>query len=218
LLFGNLDAVTVVLRIPALLMAFTFHEFGHAWVATLLGDDTPRAQGRLTLSPLSHIDPLGALLILVTGFGWARPVQVNPSRLRFRPWGDIAVSLAGVAMNFLLGLIFYGLLLLAWKGLFGPNPVIARLFWEIVSLNLLLIGFNLIPVPPLDGFRVIRYLFPRSMDQVVYTLYRMGPVLLMLVLMTQWTAPVMHWIADHLLIVIHALVFPPVNYLYNLLR
>jgi Zn-dependent protease len=170
-----------ILLIPAILIAFSFHEFGHAWVATKFGDDTPRLQGRVTLDPRSHIDWLGFLLILVGGFGWARPVIVNTSKLRPRILGDILVSLAGVAMNFLLAILF-GIIALICYHL--EAPLVANAMEYILLLNLWLIAFNVLPIPPLDGFHVIKYLLPGSLQQYVPTLYRYGPYLLLLLIMT----------------------------------
>lgn len=184
----DLDLQTIVMLVPAVLMGLTFHEFGHAWVATLFGDETPRKDGRVTLNPLWHLDPIGTLLIFVVGFGWAKPVMVDVTRLRPRVWGDIAVSLAGVAMNFLLAILFYAVFVLAESGLLGiENPVLNRTLWMVVYINVVLIAFNLIPLPPLDGFRVARYLFPPSMDHVVQTLYRFGPIALILLLVVGGT-------------------------------
>lgn len=174
----------IIMSIPGVLMGFTFHEFGHAYAATLLGDDTPRLQGRVTLSPLAHLDPIGTILLLIGGFGWAKPVQVNPNRLRPRPWADIAVSLAGVFMNFLLALIFYAAALISVKVAVGGgyyNPVLTDTLQQTAWINVILIGFNLLPIPPLDGFRVVSYLLPASMGGLVSTLERYGPMLLILV-------------------------------------
>jgi Zn-dependent protease len=176
----------VVMSVPGVLMGLTFHEFGHAITATWFGDDTPRAQGRVTLNPMAHLDPLGTLLLFIGGFGWAKPVQVNVSRLKPRVLGDILVSLAGVTMNFLLAVLFALLAGMSHYGLlFGyRNPILTQILDRSATLNLILIGFNLIPLPPLDGFHVFKYIFPRSMDHIVATLYRMGPFILMLLFFT----------------------------------
>jgi len=210
------DFQHLIMMIPAVLMAFTFHEFGHAWVATLLGDDTPRLQGRLTLSPLAHLDPMGTLLIFLAGFGWAKPVQVNTSKLRPRVWGDIAVSLAGVGMNLILALVFYFLTVLGYKGLlFGYyNDVLNETLFEVVWINVVLIGFNLIPLPPLDGFHVARYLFPRSAGGVVDTIQRMGPFILMLLFITPYAGAFLRPILDGILSGVHAVVYPVVRLLF----
>ncbi|HWI61649.1 MAG TPA: site-2 protease family protein [Symbiobacteriaceae bacterium] len=175
------DLQTIVMMLPGVLMGFTFHEFGHAYVATLFGDDTPRLQGRVTLSPLAHLDPIGTLLLLFGGPGWAKPVQVNTNRLRPRIWGDIAVSLAGVTMNFLLALVFYLAAVIFAKNPIGGIDLQKTLVLTLVTsanINVFLIAFNILPLPPLDGFHVARYLFPPGMENVVATLYRLGPIIL----------------------------------------
>lgn len=175
----------IVMLIPGVVMGFAFHEFGHALVATWLGDDTPRLQGRLTLNPLAHLDPIGTVLLLLGGFGWAKPVQVNPARLRPRILGDIAVSLAGVAMNFLLALVFILLFGLAETGRLGwQHPVLSQTLYAVVMINVFLVGFNLLPIPPLDGFRLVVYAFPPGSHELIRTLYRFGPVILVVLFMT----------------------------------
>lgn len=181
------DLQTIVMTLPGVLMGFTFHEFGHAYAATLCGDDTPRLQGRVTLSPLAHLDPIGTILLLIGGFGWAKPVQVNTHRLRPHIWGDIAVSLAGVFMNFLLALAFFAAALIFYRiGMNGgyQNEVLVNTLVRSAEINVWLIAFNVLPLPPLDGFHVAKYLFPRDMDHVVATLYRIGPMILIMLFFT----------------------------------
>ncbi|MFZ5817441.1 MAG: site-2 protease family protein [Bacillota bacterium] len=177
------DLQTLVMAIPGLIMGLVFHEFAHAITATWFGDDTPRLQGRVTLSPLAHLDPIGTLLLLIVGFGWARPVLVNTSKLRPRVMGDIAVSLAGVAMNFLLATLFFFLTGLAGAGRLGySHPVLTETLFLAGWINVLLVALNLLPVPPLDGFHVFKYLIPNP--SLVATLYRFGPFLLILLFIT----------------------------------
>lgn len=189
----------IVMSIPGVLMGLTFHEFGHAWVATKCGDDTPRLMGRVTLNPLAHLDPIGTLLLFLGGFGWAKPVQVNVNRLRPRVWGDVAVSLAGVAMNFLLALVFYVLLVLIDDyHLLGSytNPVLMQTLAITVWMQVILVSFNIIPLPPLDGFHVARYLLPRSMDGMVDTMFRFGPMVLILFVMSGYSDRVLRPIVN----------------------
>ncbi len=176
----------IVLMIPGVVIGFTFHEFAHAIVATWFGDDTPRLMGRTTLNPAVHLDPLGTVLLLLGGFGWAKPVQVNVNRLRPRVLADICVSLAGVTINFLLAVFF--LLIGIWL---ARNPMLGAyqnttidMLETTINVNVWMVGFNLLPIPPLDGFRVVRYLLPSHMENVVNNLYRMGPFVLMLVFFT----------------------------------
>jgi len=140
-----------------ILVAFPVHEFAHAATAVALGDDTPRWQGRYTLNPKVHIDPIGALLVLLVGFGWAKPVQWNPSNIRMDPKvGSILVALAGPLSNLLLAFLTAMVI--------GLDPFAAPMFTSFLlnflSINVLLFVFNLIPVPPLDGSHILFALLP----------------------------------------------------------
>lgn len=179
------DLQTIVMSVPGVVIGFAFHEYAHALAATWFGDNTAREQGRLTLNPLSHLDPLGTILLLIGGFGWAKPVPVDVRRLRPRILGDIVVSLAGVIMNFLLAVLFLVLTIMAEKGMFGyRHEALTNTLFLVVWMNVFLVGFNLIPIPPLDGFRVIRYLLPAGSNELVIRLYQLGPFLLMLLFVT----------------------------------
>lgn len=207
----------IVMSIPGIVMGFTFHEFAHAWTATRFGDDTPRLMGRVSLNPRVHLDWLGTLLLLIGGFGWAKPVQVNVNRLRPRVWADIAVSLAGVTMNFFLAVIFYiltGASVMGWGGLYY-NEILTLTLQQIFWINLILAGFNLLPIPPLDGFRVAQYVIPRGMEGLVATLYRFGPMLLILLFASNLGVKLVTPIYGALFSVIEAIGMPVVNTLFH---
>jgi Zn-dependent protease len=148
-----------------LLVLLTFHEFGHAWMALKCGDDTARLQGRVSLNPLAHIDPIGTvilplLMVLLPGagrflVGWAKPVPVNPYNLRRPRVDDILVTLAGPWMNLLLAIVLTGL---ARVGVMVQSFAMADLCLGLAHLSLLLCFFNLLPIPPLDGSQVVRSL------------------------------------------------------------
>lgn len=156
LLFSSPLAFFVIFG--GLALSITIHEFAHCWVTDRLGDPTPRAQGRLTLSPLAHLDPLGTLMILFTRFGWGRPAPIDPYNLK-NPVRDIAlIAAAGPLSNLLLaallsGLLHLGLLPFAWLQLAA---------FQIMAINIMLAVFNLVPVYPLDGSRIIMALLPRE--------------------------------------------------------
>lgn len=162
MLLRGFDPVVFLLAIPGLLMALAFHEWAHAFAADRFGDDTPRRQGRLTLDPRAHLDFFGTLMLVVVGFGWAKPVMVNPSRFRNRFWGDLVVSSAGVIMNVLLAILF--VLLFMWAqagGLFRiRSDELQQALFYAASINMWLAAFNFLPVPPLDGYRVVARLIP----------------------------------------------------------
>lgn len=175
----------LVLSLPAVLIAITFHEFAHAFVADKLGDDTPRRQGRLTLNPLAHLDPVGSLMLVFAGFGWGKPVEINPrnfNRDRSMSSSEALVSVAGPAMNFILAILFtiilgitlivtnsymqissFGTLSIAMSAKYATNTamtVIIQLLLSCISINLGLGIFNLIPLPPLDGSKILRNILP----------------------------------------------------------
>ena len=146
--------------IPALLLALTLHEYGHAWTAVHFGDPTPKQAGRLTLDPLKHLDPLGTICLFIAQIGWAKPVPVNPANFN-HPRADLWVSLAGIIAN-LIQAVCYALV---WHVLRNYFPALiglglARFLWLGVMLNLSLAIFNLLPVFPLDGSHVVANLLP----------------------------------------------------------
>ena len=154
-----LDISTMIYRIPALLFAITIHEYAHAQCADSMGDRTARFMGRLTFNPMAHLDPIGALLLVVAGFGWAKPVPINPSNFRNRKEGILKVSFAGPAAN--LFLCFLAAFLTAFMNRFGllSDGVYRFLLW-MQLYNVWFAFFNLIPVPPLDGSKILSELLP----------------------------------------------------------
>ena len=161
--------LNVVLTVPGLLIAITFHEFAHAFAADKLGDDTPRLQGRLNLNPLSHLDPIGSLMMLFAGFGWGKPVEVNPRNYDRRfsmDKADAIVSIAGPLMNFFLAIILTIIYCVIYKVanvnfINSQVGMIIMLMINIaISLNIGLGVFNLIPLPPLDGSKIIKAFLP----------------------------------------------------------
>ena len=160
----------LIISIPAVLIAITFHEFAHAFAADKLGDDTPRRQGRLSLNPLHHLDPVGSLLLLFAGFGWGKPVEVNPrnfNRNISMEKANAIVSVAGPLMNFFLAIVFTFIYCAIFK--FAPKVLIGTtggaiqlLLTSIISINVGLGVFNLIPLPPLDGSKVIMPFLPSN--------------------------------------------------------
>jgi Zn-dependent protease len=177
----------------ALILSISVHEFGHAWAATRLGDPLPRSQGRLTLSPLRHIDPIGTLLFPIVAFwshvplfGWGRPVQTDPhnyTRRLSRNTGHMLVALAGPAMNLLLAVVVSLLLVIAVRVAGLSRQLAIDLFRRAVVLNLTLMFINLLPIPPLDGGAVLAWVLPRSMQHVVDFLSRWGFLILLGLLM-----------------------------------
>jgi Zn-dependent protease len=168
----------------AVIIGITFHEFSHAAVASLQGDQTARSQGRLTLNPISHLDPLGSIALIVAGFGWGRPVPVTPSRLRNRRFGHVLVGLAGPAANFVLAIVSVVALRIAYRPAdltFDVNFTL-RLLDTLVAVNVILGVFNLLPIPPLDGSTLLSILLPPSRQNIVRFLEQYGVFLLLALL------------------------------------
>src|SRR6266849_5782430 len=173
----------LVFQIPALLIAVTVHELAHALVADRLGDPTARLLGRITLNPLPHIDPLGAIAFVIAGFGWAKPVPVNAANLR-HPRRDMAlVAAAGPVSNFVTAFVGLVLFVLARQSGVVGAPVAQVLLW-IFQFNLALGIFNLIPLPPLDGGHFLPYFLPRQAGAVLHSLEQFGPMILLVLVVS----------------------------------
>lgn len=155
-----------LLILVALIVSLSFHEFGHAYVAKRFGDDTAERAGRLTINPLVHIDPMGLLMVVFVGFGYAKPVPTNPRNFTSR-WADLLVSAAGPGMNLLVAIVTVNVYLmglrLGWEGLLEPGP--RFFFLYLAQINLLLMVFNLIPLGALDGHYILPYFLPRQMAE-----------------------------------------------------
>ena len=177
--FANvIGSVTDILyRIPAVILAFTIHEFMHAYVAVKAGDNTPINQGRYTLNPLKHIDPIGFIMVLLVGIGWAKPVQININNFENKRKSYMLVSLAGVLGNLMLAFVIYALLVFS-PAVFASNTIVHNILSYTVRLNLMLIWLNILPVPPLDGFNVLTTLVRFKNMNVIYTLKRYGFLIL----------------------------------------
>ncbi len=163
----------------AILVALSTHEFSHALVGTLLGDTTAKRMGRLTLNPMSHVDAFGLIALVTIGFGWGKPVPFNPYNLRNQKWGPTMVALAGPAMNLLIALAL-GILLRFIGPMLGPTNLLGQFLYLSVFLNLALLLFNLIPVPPLDGSKLLlAFLSGKRHERVRIFLQTRGPLLLL---------------------------------------
>ena len=189
----NLSPQSLISAVITLLVSLTVHEFSHAWMATRFGDDTPRLYGRLTLNPLMHLDPLGSLMLILAGFGWAKPVPVNLYALRRSSRAaPMLVSISGPLSNFLLAAI--AALLLRFNlvpnqtsyASFLPTPYNFLVFFLFTNLGLMV--FNLLPIPPLDGNEIIHYLLPPAWSQswenirpygiyILFALLFLGPLI-----------------------------------------
>ncbi len=172
----NFSLDELLLVVPAFVIAIAVHEASHAFAATLLGDPSPKSAGRLSLNPLRHLDPLGTITLFLMGFGWGKPVFVNPGYFRISPrLGMALVGAAGPVSNLLLALLFA----LPLRMHMATNRELLMLTATIASINLLLAVFNLIPLPPLDGFSVLVGVLPRPMAAAIAPLAQYGPAALL---------------------------------------
>ena len=178
---------SLVLLIPVLLFAVVFHEFSHAWIANKLGDPTARYAGRLTLNPIAHLDPIGGLMILFVGFGWAKPVPVDPRYLKNPREDMMKIAFAGPASNLLLAFIAGTIYR---SGYFHGNMVIMMILFIFIQINIRLAVFNMIPVFPLDGSQIFSGLLIRTNPDLVRNLQIYGPQILLGAILIGYFTPI----------------------------
>ena len=200
--------ISMLTTLPVILLSLSFHEFGHAWTANRCGDPTARMMGRLTLNPLRHLDPMGFVMMLLVGFGYAKPVPVNPNNFKHKRRDDFMVSIAGVTCNLilavvgtLLSMVFFYCTYVAKIPLFHASwmGVVYNMVESLIIINLSLMVFNLLPVPPLDGYHVWNdILFGRRLfaPQVAS---QIGMGILLVLMMTGMLDKFMSFTIGHLL-------------------
>ena len=192
----------VIVAIP-LLYAVIFHELAHGWVAYRMGDPTAKLMGRLSLNPLKHLDPLGTLMLFLVGFGWARPVPVNFNQLRDKRLGMILVSAAGIITNILLAfcaLFLYRLLALK------SSTISAQLLYYFARINIILAAFNLIPLPPLDGSKILMGFASSSVRNFLFRIERYGFIIIIALLYLGVLDPVINFFQRMIISVIKVLI------------
>ncbi len=193
-----------LLVLPGILLGISIHEFSHGYAAVKLGDDTPLMQGRITLNPLKHLDPMGFICLLMFGFGWAKPVMINARNFNNPRRDDALVSLAGPFANFMVALLFTGLMKLT--DMFLPYTLSTQVLWEVlqstVYINLVLMIFNLIPIPPLDGHHILGSIGGARVWNFYYKYYNQLRFAMLLVIVFRGVG---------------FIIGPVINYLYNFL-
>jgi len=194
------DPVAFILIAIPLLYAIIFHELAHGWVAYRLGDSTAKSAGRLSLSPLKHLDPVGTFMLFIFGFGWAKPVPVNFSRLRNRRMGTILVSAAGIITNMLLATLALFLLRLLAP---APSSMPALLLHYFAQINIILAAFNLIPIPPLDGSKILMGVASPKVQNFLFRFERYGLIVVIALLYFRLLNPVIDFFREMILSVIN---------------
>ncbi len=176
--------MNVIAGLPGLIIAMTIHEYAHARVADALGDFTPRMQGRLTLNPAAHIDPLGLLMLFIIKFGWAKPVMVNPANFRNPRRDDIMVSAAGPIANLITAFVALLVMVILFKLGVHMSTGMKTVFSLIMIYNINFAIFNMLPIPPLDGSHILRNLLPYELAIKFHQLERYSFIILIIFLMT----------------------------------
>lgn len=186
----DFDIKTIILSLPAIIIALSFHEFAHAYTSDKLGDPTPRSMGRLTLNPMAHLDPIGFIMLLFVQFGWAKPVPINTRYYKHPRRDDLLVSAAGPLMNIFLAVVFtliLKMLSISNLGVLSNDSIISNLYLAVIYgifINISLFIFNLIPIPPLDGFHVLKNLVSYRFYPVLAKIEQYGFILLILLLLS----------------------------------
>lgn len=176
--------LTKILMLPGIIIGLSFHEFAHAWVSDRLGDPTPRRDGRVTINPLAHIDWLGFAALLLVGFGWGKPVMIDPRYYKNRRRDEFLVAIAGVTMNLIIAVVLSIPVRMMMKhyGAGVPSDLMYNIFqilYYAVFINVVLMIFNLLPVPPLDGWNIFTQLFKLDQYDWWYKVYRYGTYILL---------------------------------------
>lgn len=188
-----MNILSLILSIPGLLIALTFHEFAHGYAAYRMGDNTARYSGRLSLNPLDHLDIWGTLCLLFFHFGWAKPVPINPANFRDQKKGIIIVSLAGPFANFLLAFVCAVVCKILVS--FTAASEIAVFFYQVFLyaevMNVGLMVFNLIPIPPLDGSKVLMEFLPPRARYEMYRIERYSGIVLLILVWTRVLTPIL---------------------------
>lgn len=188
--------MSIIILLPGIIIGLSFHEFAHAKVATMCGDPTPKMQGRVTINPAAHVDPIGLLALIFVRFGWGKPVMINPSNFRKPRRDELFVSVAGVAMNFIVATVFMGILRLLYEFqlefmISDLGRILNEVLIQVVIINIVLMIFNLLPIPPLDGFNILTQIFNLRDTEFYYRVYDKGFLILIILILFNITGRVL---------------------------
>jgi Zn-dependent protease len=178
--------MTTLLTLPGIILAITFHEYAHARVSDRLGDPTPDRQGRLTLNPIAHLDPVGTIFLIFAGFGWGKPVEINPNYYRNPLRDNMLVAIAGPLTNIVLGFILF--IFTALIAIFLPASKEIDILYSMVEnaaiINIALAVFNFLPLPPLDGSKILRYFLRGKAGEFLFMLEKYSTLILLILFIT----------------------------------
>lgn len=188
--------MSTVIILPGIIIGLSFHEFAHAIVANLCGDPTPKVQGRVTINPVAHIDPIGFIALIFIRFGWGKPVMINPANFKKPRRDELLVAVAGVTMNLIMAFIFMGLIRLLYEFniefmISSMGVILNDILIQIVLINIVLMVFNLLPIPPLDGFNILTQIFNLRNTKLYYQIYDKGFFILMILILFNITGRVL---------------------------
>ncbi len=186
--------------IPAVLLALSVHEAAHAYAAYKCGDPTARNLGRMTMDPLKHLDPIGTICLLLFHFGWAKPVPVNSRNFKHPRRDNVLVSLSGIIANMILSFVAYAIFHIVSYGFGFQNVIFQNIMSYIILLNITLAVFNILPIPPLDGFQVLSSFLPYKAQGVVNVLQRYGFIILLILIVTGVTGLILGTFSDWLIL------------------
>ncbi len=190
MIFSNIEPQIIILLIPALVFSLSFHEFAHAWMAYRLGDSTAARMGRLTLNPISHLDPIGSIALMLMGFGWAKPVPVDVRYLRNPKEDMVKVAAAGPISNILLAIVAALVLRLLFSADILTNSI-KTFFIIFMQINITLAVFNLLPISPLDGSQILTpFLEKQFGSDIVWKMQLYGPKILFFIILLSLVADI----------------------------
>lgn len=207
-IFSRAYLLDKLLLLPGIIIGLAFHEYAHALVSYKLGDPTPKLQGRLTINPFSHIDPIGFIMLMVAGFGWGIPVQIDPRYYKNRRRDEALVASAGVTMNLIIAIVFtiiFKIVLNAFPAVFSSEAgvTLSKMIQYAILINIVLMIFNLLPLPPLDGFNIITQIFKLDRYPWYGTIMRYGYVAVLLLVFLNLTkyiiSPIIYFIFNTLI-------------------